>query len=421
MWGEGLLARASRAIAVRAVGGGLERLAETIRASGGENVEIRLPDGSRVGFGLEPRVTLTIRDNDTLAAFAAPTLGTLGEAFVEGRIDVDGDMMEIIRLADRLASAGGTPTTARAALSLGSHAKSQDMVDVQYHYDVGNDFYQLWLDPRMIYSCAYFQTGSESLERAQIDKLDHICRKLRLQAGERFVDIGCGWGGLVLHAAEHYGVQAVGITLSENQHARARERVAQAGLADRVDVLLLDYRELPERYGEASFDKAASVGMFEHVGLRNLPLYFGTVNRLLRDRGLFLNHGITSADVENRPVGSGASDFVGRYVFPHGELPHLHLAIREMSAVGFEVFDVESLRPHYARTLEHWSRRLETRLAEAARCTTDRTLRIWRAYLAGSAHGFARGWMNIYQILGSKQAALGPTELPLTRRWIYEG
>jgi len=184
-------------------------------------------------------------------------------------------------------------------------------------------------------------------------------------------------------------------------------------------VLLLDYRDLPRRFGEGTFDKVASIGMFEHVGLRNLPVYFGTAARMLRDRGLMLNHGITSADVESRPIGSGAGDFIGKYVFPNGELPHLSLAVREMSDAGFEVFDVESLRPHYALTLAHWSRRLEQRLREAADQVAERTLRVWRIYLAGCSHGFAQGWMNLYQVLGSRQVAAGATALPLTRRWMY--
>jgi cyclopropane-fatty-acyl-phospholipid synthase len=271
----------------------------------------------------------------------------------------------------------------------------------------------------MVYSCAYFRTGEETLDEAQRAKLDHICRKLRLVPGERLLDVGCGWGGLVIHAARHYGVSAVGVTLSKEQHALANERIAAYGLADRVKVELLDYRELPERFGRATFDKAASIGMFEHVGLKNLPKYFSTVSSMLRDRGLFLNHGITAADVENRPVGSGVSDFIEKYVFPHGELPHLHLAVREMSAADFEVVDVESLRPHYAKTLAHWSRRLESRLDEAAQLVSDRTLRIWRVYLAGCSHGFEQGWVTIYQLLASVQRHPGGTGLPLTRDWMY--
>jgi cyclopropane-fatty-acyl-phospholipid synthase len=195
--------------------------------------------------------------------------------------------------------------------------------------------------------------------------------------------------------------------------------VAAEKLADRVEVLLLDYRELHKRFGADAFDKVASVGMFEHVGLANLPEYFGSIAGVLRDRGLFLNHGITSSDLDNRPIGSGVGDFVHKFVFPHGELPHLHVATREMSHAGFEIVDVESLRPHYAKTLQHWSRRLDARVAEAARLVNDRTLRIWRAYLAGSAYGFAQGWMSIYQLLGSRQARPGASDVPLTRDYVY--
>ncbi len=420
MWGEGLLSRATRKAAIFAAGSALERAAERFRAAGAEGlIEVVLPDGARVSFGTAPRLVLTVKDASALAALASPTLGALAEAYVEGRIDFDGDMGEVMDIADRFVAIAGSPATARGTLVAARHQPAQDRADIRHHYDVGNDFYRLWLDEAMVYSCAYFRHPDDALEQAQRNKLDHICRKLRLAPGERFLDVGCGWGALVLHAAREYGVRAVGITLSEQQHALARERIAAAGLSDRAEVLLLDYRDLPARFGEASFDKAASVGMFEHVGLNNLPLYFGVLARILRDRGLLLNHGITSADVDSRPVGSGAGEFIGKYVFPNGELPHLHVKVREMSAHGFEVFDVESLRPHYALTLQQWSERLEARLAEAARCAGERTLRIWRVYLAGSAHGFAQGWMNIYQVLASRQDARGLTALPLTRDWIY--
>jgi cyclopropane-fatty-acyl-phospholipid synthase len=420
MWGEGLLSKATRKATARAVGSGLERLADTLRAGGGQPLDVILPDESRISFGLSPRVVLKVNDDATLAAMAQPTLASLGEAFVDGRIEVHGDMLDVLAMAEKLASAGGAPVSARVAAAFGKHSPKQDRAAIGYHYDVGNDFYRLWLDERMIYSCAYFPNGNETIEVAQLAKLDHICRKLRMTAGERLLDIGCGWGGLVIHAAQRYGVRATGITLSESQHALARERVAQLGLLDRVDILLLDYREVVDRFGAGAFDKISSIGMFEHVGIRNLPQYFDITRRALRERGLILNHGITASDIENRPIGSGVGDFIAKYVFPHGELPHLHVAAREMSAQGFEIVDVESLRPHYAKTLELWSRRLEARLGEAAQMIDARRLRIWRAYLAGCAHGFAQGWMNIYQLLASKQTSAGLTELPLSRRWIYE-
>jgi len=418
MWiARGLISETG--IAERAVHSGVTRLAESIIAAGGASLEVVLPDGSRIGFGLPVRVKLVIRDHAMLAQLANATLASLAEAYVNGRIEVHGDLLEAVPLAERISDAAGSHPARRVAGMLLKHTSRQDRKAIEYHYDVGNEFYRLWLDERMVYSCAYFKTGEESIDEAQRAKLDHICRKLRLSAGERLLDVGCGWGGLVLHAARHYGARAVGITLSQNQLELARERVAAEKLADRVEVLLLDYRELHKRFGADAFDKVASVGMFEHVGLANLPEYFGSIAGVLRDRGLFLNHGITSSDLDNRPIGSGVGDFVHKFVFPHGELPHLHVATREMSHAGFEIVDVESLRPHYAKTLQHWSRRLDARVAEAARLVNDRTLRIWRAYLAGSAYGFAQGWMSIYQLLGSRQARPGASDVPLTRDYLY--
>jgi len=419
MLGEALLKGASTRVAGMMAGAQLGRLADELRAAGGLPLRIVLPDGSHKDLGETPRVTLSIRDPSLLGGLGQATLGGLAEAYVEGRIDIDGDLVEAIGIGARLVQALGAPVSARPQLAPAAHEQRADRADIRHHYDVGNDFYRLWLDEAMVYSCAYFDTGAEDIDSAQRAKLDHICRKLRLAPGERFLDIGCGWGALVLHAAGRYGVRAVGITLSEQQAALAGERIAAAGLHERAEVLLLDYRDLPQRFGPGAFDKAASVGMFEHVGLRNLPAYFATVAGMLRDRGLMLNHGITSADVESRPVGSCAGDFIGKYVFPNGELPHLAVAVRDMAAAGFEVFDIESLRPHYALTLAHWSRRLEQRLQQAASQVSERALRVWRLYLAGCSHGFAQGWMNLYQVLGSRQVEPGATELPLTRSWIY--
>ncbi len=217
----------------------------------------------------------------------------------------------------------------------------------------------------------------------------------------------------------NYGVRAVGITLSDNQLTLAKERIKAAGLDGQVEAILLDYRDAPAHFGEGSFDKVASIGMIEHVGHKKYPIYFGVTRRLLRDRGLFLNHGITSTDAEGRWVGSGVSEFMDKYVFPHTEMPHLHVVLREMAAQNFEIYDVESLRPHYARTLALWSRRLENQLDAARKLVSEKTLRVWRTYLAGSSIGFAQGWMNVHQVLASRQEAEGLTELPLTRAWMY--
>ncbi|MCP9455049.1 MAG: class I SAM-dependent methyltransferase [Nitrospira sp.] len=404
----------------KALGHRIDHLADMLRAHGGQPIDIVLPDGLRFNLGLPTRATLFIHDPAALSTLAHPTLGALAEAFINGQIDIEGDITTAIVAAEQLVAASGSPVTSRIEATRRDHLPHQDRADIQHHYDVGNEFYRLWLDERMVYSCAYFETGEETIDVAQLAKLDHICRKLRLSPGERFLDIGCGWGGLIIRAAQRYGVHAVGITLSANQFELARERIRQAGLEGQAEVLLLDYRDAPAQFGERSFDKIASVGMFEHVGINNFPIYFSAIRRLLRDRGLLLNHSFTSSDIDGRPVGSGVSEFIDTYVFPNSELAHLHTMIRELGAQQFEIYDVESLRPHYARTLTLWSQRLEQQVDAARQLVGEKTLRIWRVYLAGTSLGFHRGWMNVYQVLASLQETEGPTELPLTRRWIYE-
>jgi cyclopropane-fatty-acyl-phospholipid synthase len=376
-------------------------------------LRVILSDGREVAFSDDARVTIRLNDN-AAAALRRPSLLALAQAYIEGDADIEGDVRAAIHGAEAISRAVA-PRGGRGP-SRGRHSRRDDQQAIQHHYDVSNEFYALWLDPGMVYSCAYFHGEGDSLETAQRQKLDHICRKLRLARGERFLDIGCGWGGLAIHAAREYGVDATGVTLSENQHRLATQRIREAGLQDRCRVLLQDYRDVP---GEETYDKVASVGMFEHVGLANLPVYFGTVRRLLKERGLFLNHGITSSDVDNHEVGLGAGEFIDRYVFPKGELPHLHRAIHDMSEQDFEVHDVESLRPHYAKTLSIWSAAFERNLEAAARASSERTSRIWRLYLAGCAHAFEQGWISIYQVLATRRTEPGRTGLPLTREWMY--
>ena len=396
----------------RPIESALTRLKRDVRAP----LKVVLWDGREVDLGDEPpRVTLRVRDPRTAAALARPSLLTLAQAYIEGGIELEGDVREAIRGAEAMSRTGAEAAQGPRP-SASRHSRSADRDAIRHHYDVSNAFYALWLDPLMVYSCAYFRSATDTLEQAQVAKLDHICTKLRLAPGDRFLDIGCGWGALVLHAATRYGVHATGITLSENQHRLAAERIRAAGLESRCRVLLEDYRDHP---GEACYDKVASVGMFEHVGLANLPSYFGAVRRLLRDRGLFLNHGITSSDIDQRPVGMGAGEFIDRYVFPKGELPHLHRVIHDMSAQAFEVHDVEALRPHYVRTLEHWSANYERSFAQAMAEAGGPTARTWRLYLAGCAHAFEQRWVSIHQVLASRMEKPGRADLPLTREWMY--
>ncbi|MGB8410609.1 MAG: cyclopropane-fatty-acyl-phospholipid synthase family protein, partial [Gallionella sp.] len=296
------------------------------------------------------------------------------------------------------------------------HSHRRDREAIEYHYDVSNDFYSMFLDRNMVYSCAYFRHEDDSLEAAQDQKLDHILNKLALKPGERLLDIGCGWGALILRAVKKYDAVATGITLSRNQFDFVQSRIRAEGLRGRCTVELCDYRDLP---GAGVYDKIASVGMFEHVGLKNLPQYFGKICSLLADDGLVLNHGITTSDVESGEIGAGAGEFIAKYVFPEGELPHLSLALKEMSAAGLEVTDVESLRRHYAFTCHEWTNRLESNRDRAVAIAGERRFRIWAAYLAGSAHAFAHGWINIYQVLACKAVNIAAEPLPLTREYMY--
>lgn len=393
------------------------------------------------------RFTLVINHPGALRAMLLPPSElSLVEAYLTGAVDVEGELEAAATLDEAVKARLKSPATlarvtrhllalprgdgreevrrARAARSVQRtgrrHEKSRDRSAIQYHYDVGNDFYALWLDSRMVYSCAYFETPEQSLDDAQLAKLDLVCRKLRLRPGERLLDVGCGWGALVLHAARCYGVTALGITLSEAQLAFARERIAAEHAGDCVRVELRDYRDLP---ADETFDKIASVGMVEHVGIDNLPVYFASLHRALRPGGLLLNHGIVSVDAA-RPIGwrerllrrLWRSDaFIDQYVFPDGKLGPLHAVIGAAEAVGFETRDVQSLREHYALTLRAWLRRLAERKAAVIAATNERTFRTWRLYMSASAQGFASGRLNVVQTLFTKPTNEGESALPLRR------
>jgi cyclopropane-fatty-acyl-phospholipid synthase len=379
-----------------------------------------------------PRFTLKVRNPNALRRLLKPRSNdlSLSEAYISGELDVDGDLEAVMPVADYLMShKWPASTTLRIGLNLfalprtnrlrqGSrkpaelsgkqHSVDRDRLAVTYHYDVSNDFYGLWLDERMVYSCAYFETTDDTLDAAQTRKLDYLCRKLRLRPGERLLDIGCGWGGLIIHAAREYGVQALGITLSKNQATLANERIVRAGLEGKCRVEVVDYRDLAASDG---FDKIVSVGMFEHVGERLLPLYFQKAWHLLHPGGVFLNHGIAVRSIDPRLKGP---NFIDRYVFPDGELVPINVTLRHAEDTGFEVRDVESLREHYTLTLRHWAHRLEIHRSEALKVVDERVYRVWRLFLQGSAHGFAAGLLNVYQVLLSKPIE-GQSGLPLTR------
>jgi cyclopropane-fatty-acyl-phospholipid synthase len=386
---------------------------------GGRNLPIAvvLPDGGRVALSASPEIDVYARTWNGLRAFASPDLGRLARAYVHGDIDFSGGARRALALSDALV---GSVTHGRerasAKFRLWLHQRRGNKSNVQHHYDVSNAFYRLWLDERMVYSCAYFKTDTDTLDQAQAQKLDHICRKLMLKPGEEFLDIGCGWGGLIFWAAQNYGVKATGITLSRNQYDYVTARIGELGLSGRVSVEFLDYLDLPP---ERLYDKVASVGMFEHVGIRNYPRYFGKIYRILKPGGLVLNHGITQNQVGVDSLGSGIGDFVEEYVFPGGQLAHVSRVVEGMAADGLELIDAEALREHYARTLWHWVDRLEASAEAARREAGEEKFRVWRIYLAGSAHAFDRGWLSIFQLLAGKPLADGRLPHPPTREYMY--
>jgi cyclopropane-fatty-acyl-phospholipid synthase len=417
---------------------------------------VRLWDGSvDAPAGGDAPFTLVVRRPGALRrALLPPSELALVEAYLRDDLDTEGDLGAAGRLGDLAAArlrsprallalvralralpaddlaptteeeTAGSARRAPRLLGTRAHSRQRDAATVRHHYDVGNDFYALWLDRRSIYSCAYFPTGTEDLNAAQEAKLEHLCRKLRLQPGEHLLDVGCGWGGLLEYAATRHGVSGVGITLSEPQASAARDRLAAAGVGDRVRIEVRDYRDLPADW---RFDKAVSVGMREHVGAARLPAYFAAVHRVLRPGGLFLDHGLVRGGAAEQ---RGAitwlkrrlwkrDAFIQRYVFPDGELVPLGALLTTAERTGLEVRDVENLREHYVRTLRQWVDRLEAAHDEAAALVGEHTYRVWRLYMAATTLGFQSGRLTLIQTLLAKPLPDGSVSVPLSRADLY--
>jgi len=420
------------------------RVAALLRDQLDAPVAIRLWDGSLEPLGATAAAgpTIAINTPGVLPSLVRrPSLERLIRHYAHGRIDVEGgtlvdlahalgerslrrslgrlDRGALLRALWPLAIARGDPPDATRGYGDDSSGKRRRAGDnksfISFHYDVGNDFYGLFLDPEMVYSCAYFPSWDAELATAQTAKLEMICRKLRLQAGERLLDIGCGWGGLACHAARHHGVHVHGITLSEEQLAFTRDKVKALGLEDRVTVELRDYQDMTGR-----FDKIASIAMYEAIGLANNAAYFKTMRRLLADDGLFLNHSIArGAKPPGKRFGRRAEHrAIQRYIFPGGELEDVGSTIATMERAGFEVHDVEGWRWHYARTTRLWCERLTARRAEAERLVGPETVRLWVAYLAGVSIAFERGSLRLFQVLAGKSAKGAPA-VPPTRADLY--
>ena len=361
--------------------------------------------GGRAGHASAP-VRLTLRRSGLLPCLAFGRIGELADAYVRGDLEIDGDLSEVMAIAAELVGDPvrmGHTTFANTLLhrlrSRWLHRPQRDAEQVRFHYDLSDAFYALWLDPMRVYSCAYFASPDMTLGQAQEAKLELICRKLQLRRGQRLLDIGAGWGGLLLWAAKHHGVRATGITLSRDQHAHANRLIEQNGLSGQVEMRLMDYRDLPL---SEPFDCVASVGMLEHVGSAQLDTYCATLQRLLRPGGLVLNHGITAGGLHNSQLGAGMGDFIDKHIFPGGELVHVSRLARHLGGAGLELLDLENLRPHYARTLWAWSDALEHNLVSARALTSEATVRAYRLYLAGCAMCFERGWLSIHQLLAAR-------------------
>ena len=399
-----------------------------------DGFDVRFWDGTLLPSRTAQRAfTLEINEPGALReAFSPPVDLNAGRAFVEGKLCIAGSVEHAVSLMNAVNDAR-TPaqtlrilywlnrlprsyrngrTNGQAHLAGAEHSKERDRAAISHHYDHPVEFYASFLDPQLVYSCAYYDDGVTALAQAQEAKLQHILRKLRVEPGMSFLDIGCGWGSLVL-AAARAGARAIGITLSRVQYETANRRIEDERLGDRASVELLDYRDLAGR----SFDRIASIGMVEHVGLANLPLYFKTAFAALRPGGLFLNHGIAEQSPGRK--GGRQGGFIHRYVFPDGELVSIGDSLAIAEREGFEVRDVENLREHYARTLRDWVANLERNAANAQAIAGMEAYRVWRLYMSASASAFSAGTIAIFQSLLARPDAAGCVDIPATRRDLY--
>ncbi|HEO0599869.1 TPA: class I SAM-dependent methyltransferase [Streptococcus agalactiae] len=374
-------------------------------------LQVTYPNGNIETYnGSNPHVKLKLNKNFSVSELSKDPSIVLGEAVMDGDIEIYGSIQELILSAYRCGDSFLRNSKFSKLIPKQFHDKKHSKSDIQKHYDIGNDFYKLWLDDTMTYSCAYFKHENDSLEQAQLNKVHHILNKLNAQPGGKLLDIGCGWGTLIITAAKEYGLNATGITLSEEQASFITKRIKEEGLENKVTVLIKDYRDIRETY-----DYITSVGMFEHVGKENLSQYFQTISKRLNINGLALIHGITGQVGGNH--GSGTNSWINKYIFPGGYIPRLTENLNHIASAGLQIADLEPLRRHYQKTLELWTKNFHNALPEVQKTHDKRFINIWDLYLQSCAASFESGNIDIFQYLLSK--GVSKDTMPMTRDYMY--
>lgn len=372
---------------------------------------LKLWDGEEINYGEgDPQFKVIIKEFPSKKDLLADASIALGEAYMDGKIEFEGNLQEIFESMMRNSESFlNESTLLKFVGKIASNSRSKSKSDIASHYDIGNDFYSIWLDETMSYSCGYFKNEDDSLYDAQMNKIHYILKKLNLEEGQTLLDVGCGWGYLLIEAAKLYKVKGLGITLSEEQHKKANERIKDLGLEDLVEIKLMDYRDLKKSGLE--FDRVVSVGMAEHVGHNNLQLYFENIQAVLKTGGLFLLHNITN------PVEVVGNGWITKYIFPGGYLPTLREELNIAAELDFRTIDIESLRRHYMKTLMHWAKNFDDNIDKVEKMFDERFIRMWRMYLVACAAGFHYWTIDIHQILFSKG---NNNEIPMTRNYLYE-
>ncbi|CNE87734.1 SAM-dependent methyltransferase [Streptococcus agalactiae] len=374
-------------------------------------LQVTYPNGNIETYnGSNPHVKLKLNKNFSVSELSKAPSIVLGEAVMDGDIEIYGSIQELILSAYRCGDSFLRNSKFSKLIPKQFHDKKHSKSDIQKHYDIGNDFYKLWLDDTMTYSCAYFKHENDSLEQAQLNKVHHILNKLNAQPGGKLLDIGCGWGTLIITAAKEYGLNATGITLSEEQASFITKRIKEEGLENKVTVLIKDYRDIRETY-----DYITSVGMFEHVGKENLSQYFQTISKRLNINGLALIHGITGQVGGNH--GSGTNSWINKYIFPGGYIPRLTENLNHIASAGLQIADLEPLRRHYQKTLELWTKNFHNALPEVQKTHDKRFINMWDLYLQSCAASFESGNIDIFQYLLSK--GVSKDTMPMTRDYMY--